>query len=143
LWDASRVLNGITGEKFLEPVNLTTAYRFSYSVWIETCSIRSITGSISVILLLFVYNALIIQGIKYKNFVDLASEDSTQALLRISQILIVGLLADLFFQYVFCVLTRRNFIFDAMRILDLVIFGQMLLILAGLQDNMGRPDPLI
>ena len=137
LWDASRLLNGITGEKFLEPVNLTTAYRFSYSVWIETCSIRSITGSISVILLLFVYNALIIQGIKYKNFVDLASEDSTQALLRISQILIVGLLADLFFQYVFCVLTRRNFIFDAMRILDLVIFGQMLLILAGLQDNMG------
>lgn len=137
LWDASRLYNGITGEKFLAPVNLTPAYRFSFSVWIETCSIRSITGSISVILLLFVYNALIIQGIKYKNFVDLASETSTQSLLRISQILIVGLMGDLAMQYYFCIKTRRNFIFDAMRILDVVIFGQMLLILAGLQDNMG------
>jgi hypothetical protein len=46
-------------------------------------------------------------------------------------------MGDLAMQYYFCMKTRRNFIFDAMRILDIVIFGQMLLILAGLQDNMG------
>lgn len=139
LWDASRLWNSLkSGEEFLAPVDvISTQYRFSFAVWIQTCSIRAFTGSYSVLFLLFVYNALIIQGTEKKNFTDLKGDDSTHALLRLSQILILGLMVDLAMQYIFCVKTRRDFYFDAMRILDVIIFGQMLLILAGLQDSMG------
>jgi hypothetical protein len=140
LWNASRIFNSLKGgDDFLTPVEFQkTQFHFSFSVWIKTCSIRAFTGSYSLLFLLFVYTALIIQGTEKKNFMDLQGNDSTHSLLRLSQILIIGLMVDLVMQYIFTVKAGRDFIFDAMRILDVIIFGMMLLILAGLQDEMGE-----
>ena len=46
-------------------------------------------------------------------------------------------MVDLVLQYYYTSKTKRLFDFDAIRIIDIIIFGMSLLILANLQENMG------
>lgn len=135
LFECSRLYNSLFTDDFLMPVVTKSPFQFSFSVWTRCCSLRYFVNSVSILFLLVVYNALIIEGITH--LADLTKTQSTTSLLRISEILITGLMCDLASQYLFCLESRRPFKLDAPRLADIGIFGMMLLILAGLQDNMG------
>lgn len=137
-WNCSSLVQGLFDrEDFLAPAPLFHPYSFSFDLWTKSSSLRYFSANAYVLFLLVVYTALIIEASNRKIFLDIQSDNSAYALLRISQIIILSSMCDIASQYIFCSKTKRLFKFDALRITDVLIFGMMLLILAGLDENMG------
>ena len=139
IWDCSSLVQVLSGrDEFLVPVKRDRgAFSFQFSMWVDACSSRYFAGSFYIVGLLIVYNLLIILATSQKNFLDLEGYKNTDALLRISQSIIIAMMCDLFCHYMFSMKTKRPFKMDALRIADVIIFGMMLLILAGLDKDMG------
>ena len=116
---------------FMSKMDTSKPYTFQYSVWPYSCSLRFRAHGFATIVLLLLYTLLIEYSIRENTFDNVANNSTTVIFLRISQVLVCGILVDQGLQFIFAELTNRTYELDNWRVLDLVMFSTMIFIMAG------------
>ncbi|CAG9316768.1 unnamed protein product [Blepharisma stoltei] len=114
--------------KFLKRLDKDVPYMFHFERWLDSCSLRFMAQGISTVFLLIIYNLLIYYAIENNSFLDVTDNSHSEFCLRIAQVWIFGIITEQIQQYIFGWKTGRGYTFDNWRMLDIIMFGCMILI---------------
>lgn len=110
-------------------------YSFQYEQLVSSCQLRFFSQMISTLLLVYFYTQMIYVATMNNSMGNVAANEESEGLLRISQVWIIAIFAEKIIQLVFCFLAKRKAIYDFWLLNDMVIFVMTLLIMTGVNKD--------
>ena len=124
---------------FMRRMDKSKPYMFHFEQWTESCSLRFLAQAISTTLLVIFYTLMVHLATVNNVLGDVAANSTTLVLLRISQVWIAGIFTEQLLHIAFGLRTKRGYFFDGWKLVDFLMFAQMLILMLELNKKITGP----